>query len=216
MNNLFPTQNPVFDYRALRLLMGLIAFAMPIMAVINSSTPISSISESYFTENRDYYVGLSYVIAALLWAYNGHNSTQKRISKVASIAAVFTAIFPTSCPTCQPDSISTIHYIAAVVLFITIVYFCLFAFRESARDKIGKEAGRRETIYTLCGWIIVISLLVGGISHFTLSDATRKDLAITYYVEFISLWAFGAAWTVAGKAIPMLAHKDERLKLSLK
>ena len=41
--------NLVFDYRALRLLMGIIAFALPFVLSIISTIPLSSISGSYYT-----------------------------------------------------------------------------------------------------------------------------------------------------------------------
>lgn len=53
--------NKVFDYRALRLVMGLIAFALPIVASAVSSTQLTSISASYYTEARDVFVGLLFL-----------------------------------------------------------------------------------------------------------------------------------------------------------
>ena len=64
--------NKVFDYRALRLLMGLIALALPFIVTLVSSTQLSSISASYFTEARDAFVGMLFIVGAFLWAYNGH------------------------------------------------------------------------------------------------------------------------------------------------
>lgn len=211
-----PRQNPVFDYRTLRLMVGLVAFTLPLFAVFLSSRPIPSISASYHTESRDIFVGLTFVIGALFFAYNGHDFTQKMVSKGAALAAIITATFPTACDTCQSGLISTIHYIAAVILFVTIAYFCLFPFRLSAIGKPGKEARRRANIYLLCGLIIAASLVFAAIAQFIWSDADRKALALTYWVEFVSLWAFGVAWIVAGQAIPVLANARERLRFSLR
>jgi hypothetical protein len=207
-------QSPIFDYLALRLLVGVVAFSMPLFAKFNSSTPISSISGSYHTGNRDIFVGLTFVIGALLWAYNGHDSTQKVVSKLASIAAIITAIFPTACYDCESDLNSNIHYGAAVFLFLTIAYFCLGPFRTSAKGKRGIESQRRATIYLICGGIILASLLFAFAALFIWSSTERKVLAITYYVEWVSLWAFGIAWFVASKLFfPIFANEDERLKI---
>ncbi len=221
-------QKPVFDYRALRLLVGLVAFALPVVAPFISSTPLSSISASYHTEARDVFVGLLFVIGALLFAYNGHKPPEKWVSKGASLAAIIVAIFPTSCDLCESDIISVIHYVAAVVLFSTIAYFCLRPFRERAKEKAQeakgragsleaeKKAQRRATIYLVCGLIILGCMLGVGATQFTMSVATRKALAITFVAEFIALWAFGIAWIVAGKVIPPLVDKEDMLILSLK
>ena len=206
-------QNPIFDYRALRLLVGLIAFTMPLFALINSSEPISSISGSYHTENRDVFVGLTFMIGALFWAYNGHDLTQKTVSKLAAIAAIITALFPTACFDCATDMDSRIHYAAAVFLFLTIAYFCLGPFRMSAIGKPGVESQRRALIYSICGGVIVASLLFALAAQLIWSEEARRALAITFFVEWVSLWAFGVAWFVAGKLIPGIANEHERLSL---
>jgi hypothetical protein len=216
MNVPRPPQSPIFDYRVLRLLIGLIAFSMPVFAKLNSSEPIASISGSYWTGNRDVFVGLTFVLGALFWAYNGHTLTEKWVSKTAAVAAIITAIFPTACYECDSDLDSKIHYGAAVFLFLTIAYFCLFAFRDSALGKPGEEAKRRALIYLVCGLIIVASLLFAAIAYLVWSDADRKSLAITYIVEWVSLWAFAAAWMTASKAVPLLASDTERLRFSLR
>lgn len=205
---------PVFDYRTLRLLAGLVAFALPVVAWLISSTPLSSISASYHTEARDVFVGSLFVIGALLWAYNGHTPREKCVSKGASLAAIIVAIFPTSCDFCASDIKSVIHYVAAVVLFSTIVYFCLGPFRKNTRGQEGKK-GRRATIYLVCGLIILGCMLGAGVTEFTMSAATRKALAITFVAEFVALWAFGVAWIVSGKVIPPLVDKDDMLILPI-
>ena len=204
----------VFDYRALRLLVGLIALILPVIVVLIASTPLSSISASYYTEARDVFVGALFIIGALLLAYNGHTSMEKWVSKGAALAAVFAAIFPTTCDLCEANIKSVIHYIAAVILFSTIAYFCLGPFRKNTKGQRGKK-GRRARIYLVCGWIIVGCMLGAGIAEVVLPPATRNALAITFLAELIALWAFALAWIVAGKVIPALVDEDERLKLSM-
>jgi hypothetical protein len=208
-------QKLVFDYRALRLTVGLVAFGLPVVAWLISSTSISSISASYHTEARDVFVGSLFVIGALLLAYNGHTLQEKWVGKGASLAAIIAAIFPTTCNTCEPDIKSVIHYGAAIVLFSTIAYFCLGPFRKNTKGQKGKK-GRRAIIYLVCGLIILGCMLGIGAAQFILSDATRKALAITFVGEFVALWAFGVAWIVAGKVIPPLVDKEDMLILSLK
>ena len=210
-----PKQKPVFDYRALRLLLGLVAFLLPVLAWLLSSESISSISVSYYTDARDVFVGSLFVIGALFFAYNGHTPRQKWVSKGASFAAIITAIYPTACETCASDIKSVIHYVAAVALFSTIAYFCLGPFRKNTKGKKDKS-GRRDKIYLACGWIIIGCMLVAGIAEFTMSDAIRQALRFTFWAELVMLWTFAIAWIVAGKVLPPFVNEKDRLKLSLR
>lgn len=211
-----PDRNLVFDFRALRALVGIVAFALPLVACTISSTKLSSISGSYHTEARDFFVGLLFFIGAFLFAYNGHSTRQKWASKAASFAAVMAAVFPTSCDTCESDLTSTTHFAAAIVLFGTIAYFCLGPFRKRALDKKTMEGRRRATIYIICGSIILGCMVGIGAAEIAVPDATRKSLAITFWGELIALWAFGIAWFTAGKVLPPLVEEDKRLILSWK
>ena len=204
----------IFDYRALRLIMGLIAFTLPFVVNLLSPTPLSSISASYHTEARDVFVGMLFIVAAFLWAYNGHTKNQARASKVASLAAIFVALFPTNCETCQADSTSNIHYIAAAVLFGTLAYFCFGPFRENTKGQGGKK-GRRSKIYFVCGLVMALCILSIGIGQMAVPDLTMKALKITYWAEAIALVAFGVAWIVAGKIFSPLVDDEEALKITL-
>jgi hypothetical protein len=203
--------NPVFDYRTLRLLMGLIAFGLPIVASILSSIPLTSISASYYTEARNALVGLLFIVGALLFAYNGHLLRESIASKVASLAAIIVALFPTSCDLCKPDMLSKMHYGAAVTLFSILVYFCFGPFRKNTKGKGGKK-GLRSILYLICGWIMVACMLSVGIAELTLPDDIIKEFRVTYWAEAIALCSFGFAWIVAGKPIRLIADKDDVLK----
>jgi hypothetical protein len=206
--------SPVFDYRALRLLMGIIAFALPFTVSLISTDPLPSISASYYTEARDTFVGMLFIVASFLWAYKGHTSTQARASKVASLAAVFVVVFPTTCAGCKADLRSGLHYVAAATLFAILSYFCFGPFREKTKDRGGKK-GRRSKIYFTCGCVMLACMLAMGVAKITVPDETVKALKITYWAEAIALGAFGVAWIVAGKVIPPLVDEEDALKLQL-
>lgn len=57
---------PVFDYRALRLLVGLIAFFIAPVVSIISISDLRSISYSYYTEARDVFVGMLIIVGAFI------------------------------------------------------------------------------------------------------------------------------------------------------
>jgi hypothetical protein len=204
--------SPVFDYRALRLLVGIIALTLPFVVSTVASVPLPSISASYYTEARDAFVGMLFVVGSFLWAYNGHSPTEARASKLASLAAVLVASFPTSCETCPIDSTGVIHYSAAAVLFGILAFFCFGPFRKNTRGAKGKK-GRRSKIYFVCGWVIVGSMLSLCLMKLTVPGDTLRLLRATYWIEAISLTAFGIAWIVAGKYIRFLVDDEDALTL---
>ena len=192
--------------------MGIIAFAIaPVMTAV-SSVSLPSVSFSYFTEAHDLFVGMLFVVAAFLWAYNGHTRNQARASKGASAAAIFVALCPTSCANCDADLMSVIHVVAAICLFAILAYFCFGPFRQKTKGQPGKR-GRRSRIYFACGSIMVISMLVGLIAQFTLTSDLMDAWRVTYWVEAIALTAFGVAWIVAGKSLSIIVDDDQKLYL---
>lgn len=123
-------QRAVFDYRTLRFILGWIAFSLPFVVSVVSTTSLKSISASYHTEAQDIFVGLLFIVGSFLVVYNGHLIREAVASKIAGFAAILVALFPTACYTCDVDLNSTIHYVSAVLLFGILTYFCLGPFRE--------------------------------------------------------------------------------------
>ena len=204
----------VFDYRALRLLMGLIALALPFVVTALSTTDLSSISASYYTEARDAFVGMLFVVSAFLWAYNGHAPAEGNASKIASLAAILVALFPTACDSCKPSIVSVIHYSAAIALFSILAYFCFRFFRKNTKGQLRmSKKWRRDKIYLACGTVMVACMLIAVVANLTLSQETLKAWQVTYWAEAIALGAFGVAWIVAGKYLAALTDEDEELRL---
>jgi hypothetical protein len=72
MNSSKSENNLAFDYHAIRLMIGLIALLFPWIVSILSAHINDSISWSYHTGARDFFVGLLFVIGAFLMSYKGH------------------------------------------------------------------------------------------------------------------------------------------------
>lgn len=208
----FQHTNPIFDYKALRLMLGIIAFALPFLVTAIAQEPLPSISASYFTEARDEFVGLLFVVGGLMLAYNGHTNREAYAAKLAAICAILIALFPTTKACGDPSQTATIHTVAAVLLFSILAWFCFVPFRKNTKGKGGKK-GRRAKLYFICGSVMVAAMAAGLIGKLLLTCQQVADLDLIYWVEAIALGAFGVAWIVAGKIIPMLVSDEDALKL---
>jgi hypothetical protein len=209
---IFKHTPPIFDYKALRLMVGVIAFILPFLVTLVAHAELSSISYSYHTDARDYFVGLLFVVAALMMAYNGHSTMESLASKGTAVCAVVVALIPTASEPCASSPGSVIHLGAAIVLFLILAYFCFGPFRDNTKGKTGKP-GVRAKLYFLCGCVMIICMLVGLLGKLILSCETFFESGLLYWVEAIALAAFGVAWIVAGKIIPFIVDEPDALKL---
>lgn len=201
-------EHPIFDYRTLRLAMGVIALSLPLLVAFIANQRLESVSASYYTNARDVFVGLMFVVAAFLFAYNGWTLAQACASKLAALGAMLLALFPTACKVCEPSANSTVHQIGAALLFSILAYFLLGPFRQKTKGQGGKKA-LRANIYLVCGWLIILSML----AIIALPDTIKHDYRVVFWAEAVALFAFGAAWIVAGKTLSPLVSPDEKLVL---
>lgn len=212
----------VFDHRFLRLLVGGIAFAMPLLGVLPAlpdMAALASISAAYYTWARDLFVGALFVIGILLVAYKGHPPgpgmwlSEDLVANVGAGAAIFAALFPTNRNDCGPSLTSVIHLLAAAALFGVVAYFCLGPFRAKAKNKPGTKAQRRVAVYTTSGVVILVCLVLLTVTEIAVPAKVKQALLITFFGEWVMLWAFGIAWMVAAQVFPALTDEAVRYKL---
>ena len=142
---------------------------------------------------------------------------------MGGLAAVGAAIFPTGyCigRTCPYELTSTIHHICGIILFSTTVYFCLIAFRDQTRAKITKDERwpekdgvgpkRRNTVYLICGWGIIVVMVGLAVATYTEFNSISN---ITFWAETAALELFGFAWAVASQYLPGVTDEKEQQKL---
>ena len=214
----------VFDYRTLRLLIGVIAMIMPWMVWFLTTDPhLQSISASYYYDrSRNIFVGFLFIVGAFLLAYKGHTIRQGRLSVCAAFAAFCIALFPTSCDGCDVSYVSVIHYLAAGILFSILSAFCFVFFRTDIKRTEGINTCKgvpqtskqklRSGIYLVCGWVMVLSIITMLVFLIPALKHLKFILQVTFWGELIALSAFGIAWFTAGK-LWFLADKDEALLL---
>lgn len=108
----------------------------------------------------------------------------------------------------------TIHMVAAVLLILSLIYFCrVFYLRAGRKLKLAGLSTKdkstlksRILIYKACLVAMVVSIpLFIGIAYFV----PTFDTAV-FWIEVVCLSAFGVSWLVAGKQLILkLPNKDD-------
>lgn len=218
----------VLSYLALRRSLGVLGLALPIMLILGALAlrrPVEpTISDFYYTEMADLFVGTLAAIGVFLYAYKGYPKRPGErvsdlvIARTAGLAAIVTALVPTlppapgECPLFQcligVRAASMIHLGAAAVFFAMLAVFCLVQFPKTAEGGVPTpQKLRRNRIYRGCGSVLLIAMAGIVIHAAILPEALRARLdrySLVFLLESLGIWAFGISWLVKGEAIAML------------
>jgi len=196
-----------------KLIVGVIALSLASITSYFSTSPLESISASYYEEfwARDIFVGFLYAIAAFLLTYNGRSKRQMILSKVAAFSAIGVAMFPCECGD-HEEIIANVHGLSATIMFLILAMFC-YTFFKRAIAKESRQAKYRAYIYAACGFTIIISILILGYDSLSNYSISSKITRLTFYGENAGLVSFGIAWLTASRMLPLLTGKDERLSV---
>lgn len=213
-------KQPDIDYRAVKLIVGLIALSLAGLTQVFSPAPLTSISASYYTGGwaQTIFLGFLFAIAAFLLAYNGMTRVETVLAKVAAVAAAGVALYPCGCGSplvlargAYSPRLPAVHFASAAVMFLVLAYFA-WGFYRRARAKGHAEATIRAWIYAGCTLVIVGSIAALAVHALVGGSGTGPDY-VTYWGETFGLVAFGISWLVASRAVPGITRPDERLYL---
>ncbi len=218
MENLREEKNPyIISYLLLRKLIGFIGILLPVVLVIGSflsnkyTTPQPSISDYYFTNMGDVFVGNLCAVSLFLFCYKGYDYRDNITANLAAVFAVFVALFPTKTDLDREhlsiidseEVANYIHFIAATLFFSCLAFFSLYLFRLPRENKLFTARKRtRNKVYFTCGVIIIVCiLLIGLFLKVKYIEAMFEPYYPVIMLETIALWAFGFSWLVKGETI---------------
>jgi hypothetical protein len=210
--------NPaVLSYNNMRRAVGIIALALPFLLSLGDiflsligpghalPRPLfeSCISNYYYTVTGRFLVGGLCAIAMFLASCQGYDRNDEITGYLACIFALGVAFFPTTDPSVDPSSfakaVSNVHLISAALLFLTLAYFCLFLFRKtSAGKRPTRRKLMRNTVYTICGWTIIGSIVVMTSLNIPTVRSFLAPINPLFDFESLALFAFGLAWLTKG------------------
>ena len=222
-NRINPNESYVVSYLVLREAIGILGLALPVILVLGSlvfgrcSAIQHSISHYYYSIMHIAFVGILCVVGAFLVTYRGTSAFENRVSNFAGTFAFVVAVFPTGLEgfksQCQfleitikiPEYIGWVHYGFAGLLFTCFAIFCLKIFQDSDNNApIDKKKIRRNKIYKVCGWGIIVSMtliaLIAIIDHLTHRNYAAY-YSTTLIFETTSLFFFGSSWLIKGSLL---------------
>lgn len=197
------------DHRTLKLMVGVVAISLAVLTSVFSENGLQSISESYYENgwSRTIFIGFLFAIASFLLAHNGKTKNEMILSKVAAAAGFGVALFPCDCGH-DPNVVPYVHGLSAAAMFIVLAYFCL-AFYRRTRSKGHPRAKVRGAIYIACGLVITAAILALAIDFF-LDHRFSTGTSFIFWGEAVALVAFGLAWLLASKVLPVLTEESAR------
>jgi hypothetical protein len=215
-------QSLIISYLTLRKAVGILGICLPFLLMIgfklfnpDCAFP-PSISHFYYTAMGNLFVGTLCAVSLFLFCYNGHDKADLIAAKLAAAFALLTAMFPTDFDAFAPADLCSrirreepnvvsnlVHYISASLLFATFAFFSLIQFtKTNKRGPVGEQKQKRNTVYKICGWVIVLSITgIALISFVNDWYEKLKDYKPTFVLETVALVAFGFSWLVKGETL---------------
>lgn len=212
------------SYLLLRQLIGILGIVLPFALILgnhflgNESWLQPSISHYFYSYMHFAFVGVLFILGAILISYR--EKEYKLASQVSTFAGAFAfcvAIFPTEYKDFNDNAyivtsnwepwFKWVHFGSAFCLFSCFAIFCFVIFQKADKDKdlkpveFDEKKKLRNLIYKLCGWGIVISIVMIG-SCTLYEHLSHKSTLFTKYSTFLfettALLCFGNSWLLKG------------------
>lgn len=212
--------NRQINHKIMRMIVGVIAviLAPAVHWFAGATSPLDSISISYWSDARDIFVGSLFVVGFFFAAYNGSGGKMDLefyLSKVACVLVIIVALFPTEPPKSVPPPhwattdltypewiqnlialvglksthIEYIHFGAAILFFMCLITMMFFFSKRANR----KGVPSRSLTYL----VIAILMLIGIPLLWFIGNGLDWDYT-TLIVEVWGMTLFGIGWFIAG------------------
>ncbi len=204
------------SYLAMRRLIGVLGILLPLIVVVGGliqHEPIiqHSISGYYYTNMRDFFVGLLSGVALFLISYKGYEKIDDFTTKMSGVCALGMILFPTAMYSehvirvgiLQMDNHVSefIHLFFSALFFLSLSYNSIFLFTRRHPGVMGREKKRRNVIYRVCGIIMLLSIVCISVYTYALKGTWVSQFYPVLLLESIGLFAFGVSWIVKGNTL---------------
>jgi len=212
-----PRDPVVLSHLELRKAVGVVALAPPFVLAIpwwflRGHALETSISSYYYTGMRNIFVGSLCAISMFMLCCRGYDRKDEIAGIFSALCALGVAFFPTTPDygaTPRQQDIGTAHYTFAALLFLTLAYFCLVLFKMTSASKtVTRQKLLRNLVYTICGYVIIASILAIVILKFLNVTYLFANVGSVFWFETTSLLAFGVAWLTKGETFLKDEHPE--------
>ena len=210
--------NLIISYKALRRLIGIMGILLPIINILGgcliAKIPVQqSISMYYYTNMRDFFVGLMFVVSLFLITYKGYNTLDLIISIITGAAGLGVAIFPCFSELyigqkvgifqLSPETSFIVHLTCAALFFVLLAFTSIFLFTQKHKNSslVTPQKKRRNLVYIVCGILMLACVLGILICILILTKQQLYDSKIILIFESIALFSFGVSWLVKGETL---------------
>ena len=208
-----------------RQLLGVLGIGLPLMIYLTAGwrgtanapdrwSLLESISGYYHTGAAAVFIGIVVALGIFLITYDGYNNEagwkDRTAARIAGCGALLLAFYPTKAeggypgPAWWSDSMGSIHFAGAFILFASFAYMAYFLFPMS---NAGEDRGKRlrNLLHKICGITILACLIWAGIA----GKVLKRPI---FWPETVMLLAFGTSWLVKGKVDGNASALKRRVK----
>ncbi len=200
----------IISFMTLRKAVGYLGAGLPLglwlgnLLLSHDAALRPSVSDYYYTDVRNGFVGDLVAIGVFLLAYRGYDRWDVTTTNAAGLFAIVAALFPTAPPDPSTTAlwIGRVHLASAGLLFLTLAVISIWLFRTSPPGQALTVAkAKRNRVYLWSGVVILACLAAILVLRWVLGDATVARYPIVFWLETVALLAFGFSWLTKGQAI---------------
>ncbi len=218
----------VVSYITIRRAIGVSGLLLPLMLGPGGwliGIPFQDNMSSYYhTPLRDIFVGTLCAIGIFLFCYQGYDWIENWTAKLGCVSALGVALFPldfNSDPLFQKSLTGYLHTFSGGVFFLTLAFYSLVHFPRDSQREAEPHLRERKWIYQMSGVVILLSLFTMGGYLFlfpTQWKQTLNDYNFLFWMEWVAIWSFAAAWLAKGRtvvadiAVDVLAYSSHLIR----
>jgi hypothetical protein len=208
----------IVSYVTLRRLIGVLGMTLPLIcmaggALFAGTAFQRSISYYYYTNMRDFLVGLLVAVSMFFITYRGYERKDGIVTWIIGLAGLGLAFFPIRSAE-NPDApagffqmdpaiASGIHIASAAVFFILLAFNSIFLFTLSGDKKTPMTRNKkiRNRIHRTCGGLILAALAAFAVLWLVQGKAVMNQSRWVLVLQSVMLIAFGVSWLVKGETL---------------
>ena len=209
------SESLIYSYLAMRRIIGVLAILLPVIIVTGGFMQKGfvvqgSLSSYYYTNMRDFFVGMLFSVALFLISYKGYELIDDVVTNLSGLFALGIIAFPTSKFSghvvkvgifLTPDNVSQyIHLAFSIAFLLSLAFNSMFLFTRHGGEP-SMEKKTRNVIYVVSGWLMLVCI-VGMVAYiaFYSHTALAKWRPVLMF-ETVALISFGISWLVKGNTL---------------